>query len=117
RRSPCVSLWYTESAPTETFTLSLHDALPILNEDQSKNLETASSALATSLKSLPKDWKFVSDDDIDVLGKLKHRCRHRSRTSSPLGATLDLSQVRKMQSPNFWIGLRLRSEERRVGKE
>src|SRR5262245_23265142 len=42
----------------------------LLNEDQSKNLETASSELATSLKSLPKDWKFVSDDDIDVLGKL-----------------------------------------------
>jgi hypothetical protein len=42
----------------------------LLNEDQSKNLETASSALATSFKSLPKDSKLVSDDDIDVLAKL-----------------------------------------------
>src|SRR5687767_15995226 len=86
------SYFFNDASPTEIYTLSLHDALPISIGKHTKSHRTASGDHLA---------RWIGGD---------YRGTGNHLQSSERGG-------RRWQSCDFWCACQWRSEERRVGKE
>ena len=100
--------FFNDTATTEIYTLSLHDALPIWSHAQAID----------QCQKIIKEYNLKSIISADTAGSAKFVSEKNDKTDSAIASELaakiyDLEILKK----NIEDGLDNRSEERRVGKE
>src|SRR3712207_9498380 len=105
-----IFFFFNDTATTEIYTLSLHDALPISNVDYvlhpKDTLQLAYSVLTENQKK-----KFEMEDELDFSFGIQNLARFRGNCFKQRGCVSMVIRQIPFSIRTF------RSEERRVGKE
>src|SRR3712207_9434154 len=103
-------IFFNDTATTEIYTLSLHDALPISSRNVYLNSEERISALSLSKAIFTAQEKVkVGMQTAPILSEMKNIIEATPHTKIDYVEAVDLDTFRETDT--------IRSEERRVGKE